>query len=236
MASDFRVFSEIWLRQLETSLEDLLSVTRGPSRDHEHRALVARLMDHYKTFYATKSDAARTDVLALFCPSWLSSEEKPHLWITGWKPSLAFRLVDSLRQTGYPSMHLSEEQMQRIGEVRERTSSEEKELEREMEKQQAAVAGRKMVELARLASRVKEGEEIEGFDTRVQVALQEHLAGLERIVISADSLRMETLNRVVEVLSPIQAVDFMAAVVMLHIQGRRRHGDETRWPLALCVK
>ena len=50
---------------------------------------------------------AHEDVLAFFSPAWLSPLENACLWVTGWKPSMVFQVIDRLRKTTV----MSEEQV-----------------------------------------------------------------------------------------------------------------------------
>ncbi|KAK9268286.1 hypothetical protein L1049_010729 [Liquidambar formosana] len=220
----FSEFYEKWVFQLEENLQQLLKVSKEAPNGAEQQALVSKMTAHHKDYYTAKWVAAHEDVLAFFSPIWLSSLENAHLWITGWKPSMVFRLIDSLRQSrvgGASHTDISEEQLKKIGELSMKIRLEEEKVEREMERQQVAMADRKMVELARLASRVKIGDAASGVDGLVEVALKSLLAGLERVMKAADCVRLKTLKGVLEVLSPLQCVDFLAAMSMLQIQLRK---------------
>ncbi|PSS29054.1 Protein DOG1-like [Actinidia chinensis var. chinensis] len=89
-----------------------------------------------------------------------------------------------------------------------------------MERQQVAVADRTLVELARVATRVNrvDSEEVDG---RVEGAVRGLLGGLERVMKMADCVRLKTLKGLLEVLTPVQCVGFLAAKSMLQLQMRR---------------
>ncbi|XP_010277052.1 PREDICTED: transcription factor TGA2.3-like [Nelumbo nucifera] len=220
----FSEFYEKWLHQLETNLQELLSVPRDQSHEAKHRALVIKAVTHYKEYYTAKWAAAHEDILGFFCPPWLTPLENAYIWMTDWRPSVAFRLVHSLRHTHVPGPsleHMSEEQLKRMVELRTRIRSEEQKVEMEMERQQVGLADRRMVELARLATRVRNGEVVGELDGFVDAALKTVLEGLERVMKTADCLRLKALKGVLDVLTPLQCVDFMAATLMLKIQMRR---------------
>ncbi|KAJ6707182.1 hypothetical protein OIU85_027525 [Salix viminalis] len=68
---------------------------------------------------------------------------------------------------------------------------------------------------------------MEQFDGRlVEVALKGLMAGLEKVMKAADCVRLRTLKGVLDVLTPLQCVNFLAATSMLQIQirqwGKRR--------------
>ncbi|KAJ8761408.1 hypothetical protein K2173_001539 [Erythroxylum novogranatense] len=232
------MFSEIfekWLYQLDEYLQQLLRVSsQQVSSEQEVQHLVSKVTQHYKEYYTLKWASAHDDVLAFFCPTWISPLEKAYLWITGWKPSMMFKLLESMRTTGFPGRSLTEltqEQLTEIEQLKMKVRSEEEKVEREMERQQVALADRKMVELARLTSQVRNGgdsvgERVEGL---VEVALSGLMAGLEKVMKAADCVRLRILKGVLDVLSPLQSLDFLTAFSMLQLQlrhlGKRSYSD-----------
>jgi hypothetical protein len=113
-------------------------------------------------------------------------------------------------------------QVKKIEELRVKIRLEKEKVEREMERQQVSVADRRMVELARLASRVRNGDGMARVDVLVEVALKGLLGGLERVMKAADCVRLKTLKGLLEVLSPSQCVDFLAGICTLQIRLRQR--------------
>ncbi|KAJ8545430.1 hypothetical protein K7X08_018013 [Anisodus acutangulus] len=101
---------------------------------------------HHKDYYTAKWAAAHEDILAFFSPMWMSPLENAYLWVTGWKPSIAFRLV------GTALSELSDGQLKNIDALRVKIRGDEEKVEREMERQHVAMGDRKMVELARMKS------------------------------------------------------------------------------------
>ncbi|XP_021294736.1 protein DOG1-like 4 [Herrania umbratica] len=222
----FSQFFEKWICQLDDYLQQLLRVSKESltSEAEEQRALVSKLTAHYKEFYTVKWTAAHEDVLAFYCPVWLSKLENAYSWLTGWKPSMIFRLVESMRRTRVPGpglTELTEEQLRKIEQLRMKIKLEEEKVEREMERQQVAMADRKMVELVRMATRIRKGELVGQVDGLVEVAIKGILAGLERVMKAADCVRLKTLKGVLDVLNPSQSVDFLAGTCMLQIQLRQ---------------
>ncbi|KAF2303221.1 hypothetical protein GH714_014779 [Hevea brasiliensis] len=67
---------------------------------------------------------------------------------------------DYRAKTGLSPVELTQEQMRKVEALRVKTRIEEEKVEREMERQQVAVADRKMAELVRLLVRVKNGEQV----------------------------------------------------------------------------
>nr|GMD10824.1 protein DOG1-like 4 [Ipomoea batatas] len=97
----FTDFFEKWMAQLEECAHSLLI-----ENEKDHNNLVNKMTTHYKNYYTAKWAAAREDVLAFFAPVWLTSLESAYVWVTGWKPSTAFRLV--------PRAGMSEEQAKKV--------------------------------------------------------------------------------------------------------------------------
>ncbi|KAF3452132.1 hypothetical protein FNV43_RR08229 [Rhamnella rubrinervis] len=219
----FSEFYDKWVCQLEQCLQQLLNLKlQAPPADPQ--ALVSTLTTHYKEYYTVKWAAAHDDVLAFFCPVWSSPLENAYSWVTDWKPSMMFQLIDSLRKSrvhGASLEDMSEDQVKKIEELRVKIRLEEEKVEREMERQQVAIADRKMVELARLATRIRNGDVVYQIEGLVEVALKRVLSGLERVVKAADCVRLKTLKCVLEVLRPWQCVDFLVATCMLQLQLRQ---------------
>ncbi|CAL5346195.1 protein DOG1-like 4 [Camellia sinensis] len=221
----FSDFFEKWVCQLELHLQLLLKISKESSNESDFKTVVAELTAHHKDYYTAKWASAHEDVLAFFVPVWLSPLENAYLWFTGWKPSMAFQLVNSLRVRvpGSSLADMSESQLRKVEELKGKIRVEEEKVEREMERQQVAMADRRMVELARLTSRVKSGgggvaAEVDGL---VEAAVKGLLGGLEKVMKMADCVRLKTLKGLLEVLNPIQCVDFLVATSMLQIQMRR---------------
>lgn len=220
----FSEFLEKWVGQLEQHLQQLqrLKGQEPPSTDPQ--ALVSTLTAHYKEYFTIKWAAAHDDVFAFFCPVWSSPLEQAYSWMTDWKPSMMFRLVESLRRSRVPSASLAdmtEEQVKRIEQLRLKIRLEEEKVERDMERQQVALADRRTVELARLAARVRNGEVVYQLDGLVEVAVKRTLSGLEKVMKAADCVRLKTLKGVLDVLQPLQCVEFLTATCMLLLQLKR---------------
>lgn len=228
----FSEFYEKWMCQLEQHLQNLQKVSKLDPEDQSQTdplraALVSAVTAHYKNYYIAKWAAAHEDVVAFFCPVWLSPLENAYSWITDWKPSTAFQLIESLRRGrravggSYSLGDLTDEQARKIERLRAKIKMEEEKVEREMERQQMAMADRKMVELARLASRIRNGETTYQMEGLVDVALKGLMSGLERVMKAGDCVRLKTLKVLLEILGPLQSVRFLAAMSALQIQIRQ---------------
>ncbi|RDY08134.1 Protein DOG1-like 4, partial [Mucuna pruriens] len=224
VAERFFEFYEKWVWKLEEILHQLLEVSKQRSEvvksEQEVQALVSKVTSHLKEYYTVKWAAAHEDVLLFFTPTWLSPLENAYLWMTGWKPSMVFRHLESLKkQPGIFS--ITEEQGRKTEELRMRIRMEEEKVEREMERQQVALADRKMVELVKLSSPAKNAGGGDGVDAVVEVALKGVLAGLEKVMKASDCVRLKTLKGVLDVLTPMQCVDFLAANIAMQLRLRQ---------------
>ncbi|XP_050220740.1 protein DOG1-like 4 [Mercurialis annua] len=225
----FSEFFEKWICQLDDYFHQLMKLvpservkTGATLSDHQElQALVPKVTQHYKEYYTIKWALAHENVLVFFSPVWLSPLETACSWITGWKPSAVFKLVNSLRTNNHTLAELTHDQVRRIEELRVKIKSEEEKVEREMERQQVAIADRKMVELARMAYKVS-GNQASQVEELAQVALKGLMAGLEKVMKAADCVRLRALKGILDVLSPLQCVEFLAATCMLHIKLRQQ--------------
>lgn len=221
----FSEFFEKWVCQLEEHVEQLLRVSKEKLNEAGLQALVSKVTRHYEEYYTVKWARAHEAVLAFFNPVWLSSLENAYSWITDWKPSLAFQVIDTLRKTEVPGISLvdmSEEQVKKIEELRVKLRLEKDKVEREMERQQVSLADSRIVQLAQVASRVRDGDVVVLVDGMMEEALKDLLEGLESVMKAADCVRVKTLTGALEVLNPLQCVDFLAAIFMLQIRLRKR--------------
>ncbi|KAF2303105.1 hypothetical protein GH714_013802 [Hevea brasiliensis] len=198
----FSEFFEKWMCQLNEYLQQLRRVSRdyraktGCECEQELQALESKVIQHYKDYYTIKWALAHEDVLAFFCPTWICPLENVYSWVIGLKPSAVFKLVNSIRTNGVPS---SREGGEGNGEA---TSD---------------FSNKKMAELVRLVVRVKNGEEVRQVEGLVQVALKGVMAGLEKVMKAVDCVRLRTLKGVLDLLSPLQCVEFLAGIGMLQI-------------------
>ncbi|KAL9321103.1 hypothetical protein ACSQ67_012942 [Phaseolus vulgaris] len=207
----FSEFYENWTGKLEDILQQLLQVssqrTEVVKTEQELQALVSTVTSHLKEYYTTKWGIAHDNVLIFFSPPWLNPLENAQLWMTGWKPSTVFRQVESLKKGSV--LVMTEEQEKKMEELKMKIKMEEEKVEREMERQQVAMADRRMVQLSKLTSRARSaGSEM---DSVAEVAVKEVLAGLERVMKASDCVRLKTLKGVLDLLTPMQSVDFLAA-------------------------
>ncbi|KAL5550474.1 hypothetical protein UlMin_000650 [Ulmus minor] len=208
---NFEAFLEGWLVRQEHYLDELLEVNRRSDQCQEEdlRELVSRIIAHYQQYYEEKSKLANVNVFLVFCPTWFSTLERAFLWISGFKPGLAIRIVkDSVQD-------LSEEQSRNITRLAQETKSQERSLNNELAKIHESVAAPPLLEIARRRATLAEGE-MRAEDTAIETLK----TALEGIVEAADMLRMSTALKLMEILNPAQNVKFLTAAAQLHLRLR----------------
>lgn len=226
---NFSEFYEKWVWKLEEIFHQLLEVSRKRNEmsEAEMQALVNRVTSHVKEYYTVKWGLAHQDVLVFFSPTWLSPLENAYSWITGWKPSAIFRLLLKKGHDQKIMFDMTEEQQRKVEGLRVRIKMEEEKVEREMERHQVALADPKMLELAKLCSRARNGgggggdDAVARVDGYVEVALKGVVAGLEKVMKASDCVRLKALKGVLDLLGPMQCVEFLAAFIAMQLRLRQ---------------
>ncbi|XP_010276977.1 PREDICTED: transcription factor TGA2 [Nelumbo nucifera] len=220
----FERFHNTWLQHLHLLLSQL-SAAPKPTSPEDHRylsQLADRVMTHYEDYYRIKSHAAKHDVLAMFSAPWTTSLESSLHWIAGWRPTTVFhivytessvrfeaQIVDLLRghRTGDLG-DLTPRQLTRVSELQCQTVREENEITEELSQWQ-----NNSCDLVSPSAN-----------------MEANIERLVEVLEKADDLRLKTLRRVVEILTPQQAVEFLIATaeVQLGIRGWGLEKDRKR--------
>ncbi|KAL1539006.1 protein DOG1-like 3 [Salvia divinorum] len=228
----FERFFECWLVEQNKHLDELVSASKEVDAADRGalRPLVKRVVQHYEHYYVAKARWATADILAMLSPSWRSSLEDAFLWIGGWRPSMAFHLLYSKSglqlearlhelmqglRTGDLS-DLSAAQLQQVDALQKETIRKEQEVTEKQAEQQETVADTSMVELALAMTEGVDAPD-EG-QSRVDAALAPKQDGLAVILRMADQLRLDTLKKVIDILTPTQAVHYLIAAAALHLR------------------
>ena len=227
----FERFFECWLVEQNQHLDELVSASKEvDAADQEAlRPLVKCVVQHYEHYYVAKARWGETDILAMLSPSWRSSLEDAFLWIGGWRPSMAFHLLYSKSglqlearlhelMQGLRSDDLSDlsaAQLQQVDALQKETIRKEQEITEKLAEQQETVADASMVELAHAMTEGMGGDEGQ---SRVDAALAPKQDGLAEILHMADELRLDTLKKVIDILTPMQAVHYLIAAAALHLR------------------
>ncbi|CAK9173623.1 unnamed protein product [Ilex paraguariensis] len=213
----FTAFLEGWLVRQEAFLEKLQILSSVPldvteEKDEERRHFVERILAHYQQYYEEKIKAAKEDVFLMFSPPWLSSFERALLWISGFKPSMLFPLLNGL----VGDFKLSAEQFQRIEMVKAETRREERKIADEMARIQESVAAPPIFNFMRKMGRLVDGEVSE-----LNTAVEGLKAAMVVVMGDADNLRDSTVRKIVEILNPLQTVKILAGAAEFQLQARR---------------
>nr|QEO19209.1 putative DELAY OF GERMINATION 1-like isoform X1 [Cymbidium ensifolium] len=245
--NNFASFFESWLAEQNRDLHSLLTAAAAPpprtrdeadARDHHLRPLVSAVLGSYENYYQAKKASARRDVLPMFSPTWTSSTENLLLWAGGWRPTMVFQLLYSKCGIQVES-HLEDliggdmtwnladvdaEQVDRIDKLHQATLKREKEISEEEASAQEKVADDKMVQLSHVIT------EMGGEVGMMEEEMKGKRDAMEEVLRNADSLRIETLKALVEILKPIQAVHFLIAAAELHLRvhefGRKKDKEK----------
>ncbi|XP_004244373.1 protein DOG1-like 3 [Solanum lycopersicum] len=214
----FQRFYETWFDQLKEIVRQLNQVPRPATSDHHrelHQLLVQKVVSHIYEYYRVKSLAAKNDILSVFSAPWSTSLERSLHWIAGWRPTTAFHLIytessilfeshiiDILRGLRYGDLgDLSPEQLARVSEFQCETVHEENSITDELNDWQDGAS------------------EIIG----LMGDIEEKMEKLVEILEKADKLRMKTIENLVQLLTPQQAVEFLIASAHLQF-GIRKWG------------
>ncbi|XP_060176763.1 protein ZW2-like [Lycium barbarum] len=216
--NSFELFLEGWLIRQDQILDELIVAQDTfdvESQEGIMRDLITRVLAHYQEYYEEKSRMSHRNVFRVFSPTWFTPLERSFLWITGFKPGLAFTLVtDSISD-------LSGNQVHKLNRLRHETKVQERSLTEELAKIQESVAAPPLVERARRVGMqllytdgitVEITDEDENIDTLK--------SAMENVVMAADRLRTRTAERVVGVLSPLQSLRFLTAAAQLQLRLR----------------
>ncbi|KAH7651786.1 Glutathione S-transferase C-terminal-like protein [Dioscorea alata] len=233
-----------WIAQQESDLQELISATTSPNRNEaELQALISKILSHFAEYVQKRHEVAKDEATELLCPPWCSSYETSSFWLGGCRPSMATRLLfcvagidieeDSnqvLSGATSPmngTVTLSPVQLRMIDDLQMKTIKAEDMLSGKMANLQEDMVDKPLFKL------VKErgvgsadggggggggGGGIRNGNNDVEKGMKMHVEAMGEIVKEADKMRLEMMNEVVrEILSPEQAVEFLVAVVKMHL-------------------
>ncbi|PIA50800.1 hypothetical protein AQUCO_01200212v1 [Aquilegia coerulea] len=203
----FGDFFKEWLVTLQSDLEQLNFLSSQVHLEVELENIVGRVVSHYQHYYETKSRATRENVLLLLSSPWLSTYERSLLWISGFRPGVSFRLVETLL-----GGELSSDQVQKIKRLKAETSAQEKALSNEMARIQESVAGPSWMEICnRMDTQVVCNGDVDQVIGKIKGELTD-------LAINADNLRATTGRKLINILSPVHATKVLAATARLQLR------------------
>ncbi|XP_047951972.1 protein RESPONSE TO ABA AND SALT 1-like [Salvia hispanica] len=206
----FTTFYQGWLSRQEDFLRQLDSLLSGPDRDRECSDIIPRVIAHYREFYREKAAAVEEDVFLSISPPWMTSFELSLLWVSGFRPSILFPIMDG----ALAAADLSPAQRRRIDKVKAESRRREREITQAMARVQETVAEPPVYGLVK-----KFGGG--GAVVEMEAAVEKVKAAMRGVVENADALQGWTLAEVVEALDPVQGVRFLAAVTRFQLRARR---------------
>lgn len=231
---------ESWLQIQEQDLQELLQATSQDER--ALRSVISKTLQHYQDYSEKRTLLAQEDAAPFFSPRWCTSLENSFLWIAGCRPSMSIRLIYSLCGSQLEAQlaeflqgvrrgnlaELSAHQLSQINALQCKTVREEDKLSSRMASLQEDMADHPLVGMA---SR-RGGSEEDGDRAIVDRAIEDRVGALSSILVDADKLRVGTVRELVDVLTPLQAVDLLIAAKQLHLSvhewGKRRDGRRGR--------
>lgn len=220
-AVEFGAFHDEWLIRQEQLLQELLRSMETDSAGREGEApegiradLIGRVLVQFREYYEAKSRVNESNVFLLFAPVWLSPLERTFLWITGFKPSVVFRIVNN------SVTDKEEDQARSLEELEREVRVEEDELAAAM-----ALVQRSSVVAPHLATRLPGRSVVNGEVMKEDAVVESLSRCLEGLVERADGLRGKAVVRVVQILSSAQGIKFLAAMMRFQLRltawGRR---------------
>ncbi|XP_019174231.1 PREDICTED: protein DOG1-like 4 [Ipomoea nil] len=215
VGEDFTAFYHGWLMNQDAifeQLESFLAAAAAADDDREQcGGLVGRVLAHYQEYYAEKTKAAEEDVFVFFASPWMSRLEQSFLWLSGFKPSMLFWVVESSMEGA-----LSEEQRCKVGMLRAETARVENAISKAMASAQETVAAPPILGLLKRAEELVDGEVSE-----LDAVMGDLKQSMGRLMGNADALRGSTASKILEILNPKQAVKFLTAVMRFQREARR---------------
>ncbi|KAG6385305.1 hypothetical protein SASPL_154138 [Salvia splendens] len=224
-----------WMHLQESELTELTQAAAyGASDDVELSRLVEKIIRHFEEHRRQRHVMALADVSPYYAPTWCSSLERSVLWIGGCRPSSYFRLIyalcgldldlESLLTSGESSLgQLSPRQLVAVDGLHQRTIREERGLSTRLATLQEDLLDNPIAAMAVAG---------EGDCKDVEGALDRHGREMAGVMEEADLLRVRTVKEIVRVLTPRQAVEFLAAGKKLRLcmreWGKKRDLDHGR--------
>ncbi|EEF24610.1 protein DELAY OF GERMINATION 1 [Ricinus communis] len=220
-----------WMNVQELDLAELLRALTLTDDDKppDDQSLFAQLaeknIEHFQEYVDKRNRLAHNDVSVYFAPTWNSALENSLLWLAGCRPSIFIRLVYALCGSQVESQiaehlqgtrtgnlgDLSLQQLNMVNVLHCKTIKHEEKLTTQLASLQEDIADEPISMVAKEQSHAGDSNEV------VDRALQNHDEAMVRLLQEADNLRLTTLKELISILTPVQAVDYLAAGRKLHL-------------------
>ncbi|CAA7014144.1 unnamed protein product [Microthlaspi erraticum] len=201
--------------------------------DDKLRELTQKIIGDFKNYAGKRADLSHRCSSNYYAPSWNTPLENALIWMGGCRPSSFFRLVYALcgSQTeirvtqflrnvdGYDSSgtggaslsDLTAEQLAKINVLHVKIIDEEEKMTKKVSSLQEDAADIPIATVAYAEEHVGEP------NRAVDQALDKQEEAMANLLAEADKLRVDTLAKIVEILTPIQGADFLLAGKKLHL-------------------
>ncbi|CAL9225972.1 unnamed protein product [Arabidopsis halleri] len=222
-----------WMSVQATHIVDLKEVltSHRSKDDHKLEEVVGKIVNDFQKYTEKRSELSRRSCSSYFAPSWNSSLENGLLWMGGCRPSSFIRVIYSLcgsqaetqlsqyllkvdenveENHGGSMSDLNATQLAKINDLHMQVIEKEDKITKKSANLQEDVADMPIA-IAAYATDLVDG------DMLVEDALDKHEEGMAVLMTEADKLRFETLRKIVEVVTPVQAAEFLLAGKRLHI-------------------
>nr|UWL63425.1 delay of germination 1 [Solanum rostratum] len=207
-----------------TELEEAVDqAKKGEKKEDELTQLIQKIMQHFQDHSNNRIRLARNDVSPFFAPTTCTPLENSVLWIAGCRPSSFIRLIYAVTEFE-PDSHvhdpcvegivnsdlreISGEQLKMMDELRGKTIREERRITTKYASLQEDIVDQPLV-----GKMKKEGHDCENADEDLD-ELSKRMAG---VIEEADQLRLKTLKEIVNILKPVQAVEYLAAAKKIRL-------------------
>ncbi|KAK3003717.1 hypothetical protein RJ639_019323, partial [Escallonia herrerae] len=211
----------ISLQRLELSElhQALILSSEGRMSDADLTRLVEKMMDHFQDYCDKRSYLAHRDAATYFAPNWCNSLENSGLWLGGCRPSTFIRLVYALSGLAFESKlaeflngsevevlgGISGVQLSKISQLQSKTNRQEEQLSSRMASLQEDMADQPFASVA------NKPDQNYCLNEDAVAALKENGQAMANLVEEADQMRLDTIKELIKVLTPVQAVQFLAA-------------------------
>ncbi|CAH2078618.1 unnamed protein product [Thlaspi arvense] len=213
-------------------LKEALTSQRSNKNDRKLREVVDKIVNDFQKYTERRSELSHRACSSYFAPSWNSSLENGLLWMGGCRPSSFIRIIYAMcgSQTetqliqyllkidenvheshGDGSMSaLTSTQLGQINELHMKVIKKEDDVSKKAANLQEDVADMPISVTAYATDSVEAGVVVED-------ALDKYEECLSLLMAEADELRFKTLRKIVEVMTPVQAAEFLLADKRLHV-------------------
>ncbi|CAN8267377.1 unnamed protein product [Cochlearia groenlandica] len=207
--------------------------TNTDADDKNLRDLTQKIIGDFKDYAEKRVKLSTRCSSNYYAPSWNTPLENALIWLGGCRPSSFFRLgyalcgsqteirvtqflrnIDGYDYTGSDGASLSDltsEQLAKINVLHVKTIEEEEKMTKKVSSLQEDAADIPISTVAYSEEHVGEP------NAAVDKALDKQEEAMATLLANADRLRVDTISKIIEILSPVQAADFLLAGKKLHL-------------------